>query len=170
MIDATQWIKTLELQPHPEGGHYRQTYKANEGLKVSQLPERFDGHRAFSTAIYYLLQNDEVSALHKINQDEIWHFYDGTGLSLHVIAPDGDYSRLKLGTRLDQGQRPQAWVPAGYLFGATLDDPIGYALCGCTVAPGFEFEDFNMPDRSALIRQFPQHRQIIQKLTKQSAI
>lgn len=155
----------LKLHPHPEGGHYRQTYKAHESINASQLPERFDGGRVFSTAIYYLLQNDEFSALHKINQDEIWHFYDGASLSLHVIAPDGVYTRLKLGKKVDQGQQPQAWVPAGHLFGAALEEPNGFALCGCTVAPGFEFEDFDMPNRSALIQQFPKHRKIIERLT-----
>ncbi len=166
MTDATQLINTLKLQPHPEGGHYRQTYRANESLKASELPERFGGERAFSTAIYFLLQNDEFSALHKIKQDEIWHFYDGVPLSLHVIARDGTYSTEKLGKNINRGLRPQALVRAGNLFGAALDDPDGFALCGCTVAPGFEFDDFEMPSRISLLEEFPKHKVLIEKLTR----
>jgi hypothetical protein len=135
-------------------------------LSRAALPPRFGGDRAFSTAIYFLLVGDDFSALHRIRQDEIFHFYDGSALLLHVIDPHGSYSMVKVGRDLSAGQLPQAVVKAGSLFGATVSDPRSYSLVGCTVAPGFDFADFEMPDREELCRQFPQHRPVIERLTR----
>jgi predicted cupin superfamily sugar epimerase len=130
------------------------------------LPHRFGGDRAFSTAIYFLLEGEDFSALHRIRQDEILHFYDGSALTLHVIDPAGNYATVKLGRDLAAGELPQATMAAGSLFGATVNDPRSYALVGCTVAPGFDFADFSMPSREELCCQFPQHRQIVERLTR----
>jgi hypothetical protein len=130
------------------------------------LPHRFAGPRAFSTAIYFLLERDDFSALHRIHQDEIWHFYEGSSLTVHVIDCEGSYSALRLGRDLVAGDLPQAVVKAGCLFGATVNDQNSYALCGCTVAPGFDFADFTMLSRDELLRQYPQHGPKIEKLTR----
>jgi len=166
MTAAQTWIDGLKLRRHPEGGWFRETYRSDEGVGRAALPPRFGDDRAFSTAIYFLLEGEDFSALHRIKQDEVFHFYDGSSLTVHVIDPDGNYSALKLGRDWTAGERPQAVVPAGSLFGATVNDTRSYSLVGCTVAPGFDFADFELPAREELCRQFPQHREIIEKLTR----
>src|SRR4051794_11801998 len=113
MPSAREWIDHLALTRHPEGGWYRETYRSSETIARAHLPARFDGDRAFATAIYYLLESGDFSALHRIRQDEGWHFYDGSPLTLHQIAPDGACSTHRLGRDLTRGQEPQALVPAG---------------------------------------------------------
>jgi predicted cupin superfamily sugar epimerase len=164
--NAQRWIDRLQLRPHPEGGYFCATYRAAETIARAALPERFQGDRAFSTAIYFLLDQQDFSALHRIKQDELWHFYDGSSLTLHVIADDGRYSCIRLGRKVEDGEVPKAVVPAGCLFGATVDDPSSYALVGCTVAPGFTFDDFEMPTYDQLLKLYPQHRHLIEQLTR----
>lgn len=161
---ATAWIRKLALLPHPEGGHYRETYRAAERLPAGSLPRRFSGPRAFSTSIYFLLQSRECSRLHRIQSDEVWHFYAGSPLTVHVIDTQGRYHTLRLGRNPSSGHLPQVVVPAGAWFGATLDRGRGYALVGCTVAPGFDFADFELADQATLLRQFPRHSRIIKRL------
>jgi predicted cupin superfamily sugar epimerase len=166
MTRAEQWIQGLQLRPHPEGGHYRETYRCSESAQAAALPSRFGGDRAFSTAIYFLLEGEEFSALHRIKQDEVWHFYDGVPLTIHVIEPAGRRSSITLGRSLSAGEVPQAVVKAGCWFGATVGDNRSYSLVGCTVAPGFDFADFEMPAREDLCRLYPQHDQLIRRLTR----
>ncbi len=161
---AAFWIRRLRLKPHPEGGYFRETYRSPERLKTGRLPRRFKGPRAFSTAIYYLLKGTQFSAFHRIRSDELWHFYAGSGLTLHVLK-GGRLSRLRLGLRPKRGETPQAVVPAGAWFAATVNDPASYALAGCTVAPGFDFRDFEWGDRRRLIRRYPAHKSLIEQLT-----
>ncbi len=162
-MTADDWIERLRLVRHPEGGWYRQSYHSTESLPASALPARFAAAHPVSTAIYFLLRGSEFSAFHRLKADEVWHFYEGSALSLHVIAPDGTASVMPLG----RGSF-QAIVPAGHWFGASLDDlsPGAFALVGCTVAPGFIFEDFELADRASLIEQYPQHRALIQRFTR----
>jgi hypothetical protein len=124
--------------------------------------------RSFSTAIFFLLAGEDFSAFHRIKQDEIWHFYDGATLVVHVIDPQGAYTALKLGRDADRGEALQAIVPAGCVFGAALADTRAYALAGCTVAPGFDFADFELGERVRLLRAYPQHRRLIEELTRDS--
>jgi predicted cupin superfamily sugar epimerase len=166
MRDAALWVERLKMVAHPEGGYYTETYRSTETIARDHLPERFGGDRAFSTAILFLLRSGEFSALHRIKQDEVWHHYDGAGLTIHVIDRSDVYSTICLGSVIEKGQSPQAVVTAGCLFGTTVDDTDSYALTGCTVAPGFEFDDFEMPDRAVLLEQYPQHKAIIEKLTR----
>ena len=166
MNDPNHWIKSLQMQQHPEGGWFREDYRSAELIPHEALPDRFTGDRAFSTAIYYLLKQTDVSALHRIRQDEVWHFYEGSSLTIHIIEPDGNYSAAKLGTDLQAGERPMVVVRAGCIFGATVDDTESFSLIGCTVAPGFDFDDFELPSRKRLLEQFPQHKQIIEMLAR----
>lgn len=147
MRDARHWIQELGLQPHPEGGWFRETYRA-AGMTNG---------RNHSTAIYFLLEGGQFSALHRIRSDEVWHFYDGDPLEIHQLGRDV----IPLGP-----DHPQAVVPAGTWFGARLRDGRGFALVGCTVAPGFDFADFELARRSDLLSQFPAHRDIILSLTR----
>ncbi len=148
--------------PHPEGGWFREVYRSHERIVQDALPERFDGSRTFSTAIYFLLNAGEVSRLHRIQQDEVWHFYDGEPLELHRIRPDGEHIVTQVGRT--ENALPLAVVPAGDFFGATVMGEC-YSLVGCTVAPGFEFADFEMPSRDELYQRFPQLGELIQALT-----
>jgi predicted cupin superfamily sugar epimerase len=166
-MTADGWISRLQLERHPEGGWFRQVYRSADALAGEALPARFGGvsHPA-STAIYFLLRGSDFSALHRLKADEVWHFYDGSPLTLHAIAPDGALSHLTLGG--GETARFQAVVPAGHWFGATVDDrsPDAFALVGCTVAPGFIFDDFELADRARLIAQYPRHRVLIERLTR----
>lgn len=163
--DARYWIQMLGLQPHPEGGHYRETYRSSQRLMGCCLHEH-TGPRVAATAIYYLLKGGEFSASHRLRSDEMWHFYTGSPLRIYVIYETGDLQQIVLGSTPEKGETFQAVIPAGCWFGAVVDDPEGYALVGCTVAPGFEFEDFELGDRQRLIELYPQHRHIIEMLTR----
>lgn len=154
---AEYWIERLGLKPHPEGGYYAQTYRAAQTLPNG---------RPVATAIYFLLEHDNFSALHRLSSDEMWHFYAGDPLTVHLIEPEGSYRTLRLGPGLEPGQSFQGVVPAGCWFGATVERPGGYALVGCTVAPGFDFADFELAEREALTRLYPQHRTLIERLTR----
>jgi predicted cupin superfamily sugar epimerase len=164
--DAKYWIDKLRLIAHPEGGYYRQTYRSSMILAKGALPARFTGPRSVSTAIYFLLQGDDFSAFHRLRSDELWHFYAGGPLLVHVIEEDGRYSEIQLGSDADAAQTPQAVVKAGCWFASRLRNPDSFALVGCTVAPGFDFEDFELAKRSELTRIYPQHRDLIERLTR----
>ena len=165
MKNADYWIERLELQPHPEGGYFKETYRSNEVILEHALPERFKGRRVFSTCIYFLLLPNEYSAFHSIQQDEVWHFYAGSPLTIHIIDQQGHYSALKLGNDFEKGESFQTVVPAGCWFAASVDNASECALTGCTVAPGFDFADFEMADRKKLIALYPDHREIIERYT-----
>ncbi len=163
---ADKWIELLELEKHPEGGYFRETYRSMEIIVKEHLPNRFNGDRSFSTAIYFLLKGNDFSALHRMKQDELFHFYDGSPLTIHVIDSSGNYYKKKLGRNIKNGEVPQATVKAGWIFGASVNDSNSYSLVGTTVAPGFDFEDFELLSRDQLIELFPQHKKIIEKLTR----
>jgi predicted cupin superfamily sugar epimerase len=163
--DAQYWINHLDLSPHPEGGYYRATYKSDLTIARSALPSSYQGDRSASTAIYFLLDEGNFSAFHRIASDEVWHFYAGSSLVVYVIDPDGNYFELHLGDGSDEGF--QAVVKAGCWFASRVKDAAGFALVGCTVAPGFDFADFELGVRSELIRAFPAHQKLIEELTRE---
>jgi len=156
--DARSIVEALGLVPHPEGGFYREAFRST--IRVGAAPRE----RAASTAIYFLLAEGTFSALHRVRSDEVWHHYDGGPLELHTIDAAGAHAVSILGRRLALGERPQRVVPAG-VWQAAL--PVGqFALCGCTVAPGFEFADFEMRTREHLTGLFPGLRPLIERLTR----
>jgi len=166
MKPATYWIEKYNLLPHPEGGYYAETYRSSESVDKGALPERFTGNRSFSTGIYFLLGKENFSAFHRIKSDEMWHFYAGDALDIFVIYPEsGQLEIIKLGSNPDNGETFQAVVPAGTWFGSRPAAGSDYCLVGCTVAPGFDFEDFEMADRESLTDLFPQYKKMIQELT-----
>lgn len=164
--DAEYWITKLGLLPHPEGGYFRQTYRADLILNRDALPPNFTGARAASTAIFFLLDGENFSAFHRIRSDELWHFYAGSSLLVHEIADDGNYSQILLGNNPDAAEVFQGVVKTGRWFASCLRDPKSFALVGCTVAPGFDFEDFELAKRAELIKLFPQHRDLVEQLTR----
>lgn len=154
------------MQPHPEGGYFVETYRSAEHIAHSALPNRFSGDRVFGTAIYFLLESHHISALHRIQADELWHFYTGGPLDVFVITQEGELTIIKLGNNPDRGEVFQAVVPAGCWFGSKPAEGSSFSLVGCTVAPGFDFADFEMADRDTLLRQYPQHKTIIETLSE----
>jgi len=164
-MDAAQIIERLKLNPHPEGGHFRETYRAAESVEGPALPRRFGGTRSISTAIYFLLETGQCSHLHRIKADEVWHFYAGDPLIVVEIDPAGRLKTTRLGGDLGTGAVYQHIVPAGSWFGAVPDETSRFALVGCTVAPGFDFADFELADQATLLAEYPAHRDWILRLT-----
>ena len=165
-MTTAEIIRRLALVRHPEGGWFRETYRSAETVPADALPVRFCGERSLSTAIYFLLERGDVSALHRIKSDEIWHFYAGASLSIHVFAKEGMHETLKLGTDIGAGETFQVVVPAGCWFGAEVDGKGPYSLVGCTVTPGFDFADFEMGDGGQLLQIYPAYAEIIRRLTR----
>ncbi len=153
----------LELIPHPEGGFYKETYRSEGQVKDPYLGAET---RSFSTAIYFLLVSGNFSAFHRIRQDEMWHFYDGKAIDLHIISQQGVYSLVKIGNDFSSGEVPQYVVKAGDWFASEVSTINAYSLAGCTVSPGFDFADFEMAKADELTREFPQYAEIISRLTR----
>ena len=164
--EIKQLVKSLALLPHPEGGFYKEVYRSNQVIAQEVLPDDFSGDRSYCTSIYFVLTSDNFSAFHRIKQDEIWHFYGGSCLSVHVIDASGAYTEHKLGMNLTQGERPQLVVPGGCWFASSVPAKNSYAFVGCTVAPGFEFDDFELAERTVLQKAYPKYSEIIHKLTR----
>jgi len=155
-------IEKLKLTPHPEGGYFRETYRSE-----ILIPGSFSGvpaERNLSTSIYYLLEEKDISLFHRIKSDEIWHHYLGSSVILHCLGENG-YFKVKIGSKIEESEIPQFTVRANIWFAAEVEDKESYALSGCTVAPGFDFNDFEMGDRNELIRQFPEYTDLIIKFT-----
>lgn len=158
-------ISKLALEPHPEGGYFKETYRSIGEINEESLGAVYKGKRNYATCIYFLLTSDNFSALHRIKQDEIWHFYDGSPIKLHVISALGIHTVTIIGRDIHQGETPQFVVPGGCWFAAEVLHKNTYSLVGCTVSPGFSFEDFELKTRKELICLFPDKEEIISKLT-----
>ena len=165
MQPAEYWIQHLHLQPHPEGGFYKETYRSGEAIPQNGLPPRFPGPRSFSTAIYFLLRSQDRSLFHRIKSDELWHWHAGSTLSIYVLDKQG-LTVHRLGKNPDKGESLQIAIPANCWFGAKVDEENSYTLTGCTVAPGFDFEDFELGDRKELLQQYPNHIDAVELLTR----
>jgi uncharacterized protein len=165
---AAALISALGLVQHPEGGWYRETYRSSEHIPGNALPDRFEGLRSCCTAIFFLLEQGDYSALHRIKSDELWFFHGGTGLTIHLLTADGIHSAIRLGADIAAGEVFQAMVPAGTWFGAEMSGTGEYSLVSCTVAPGFDFADFEMAKREVLLLQYPEHVAVIKRLTSQA--
>ena len=166
MPSAEELIRHLGLAPHPkEGGFFRETYRAGESLPASALPPRYQGPRSASTAIYYLLTPTTFSALHRLQTDEIFHFYLGDPIRMLQLDPDGTGRTIVLGPDVLHGQQLQVLAPRGIWQGSCLEPGGAFALVGCTVAPGFEYIDYEAGDRQTLLRQYPAFADMIRRLT-----
>lgn len=165
-MEVQQLVAQLKLQPHPEGGFFKETYRSTESIALDALPERFGGDRQLATAIYFLLVEDNFSAFHRIKADETWHFYLGQPIQVVEITPNGQLVQTTLGTELAMGQVPQYTVKAGHWFASHVLDWQGHGLVGCTVAPGFDFADFELAESGHLSALYPEHADIISKLTR----
>ncbi|GAA4460792.1 cupin domain-containing protein [Nemorincola caseinilytica] len=161
--NAGYWKEKLQLTSHPEGGAYGEIYRAAMVLPQSVLTTMHNGDRNAMTSIYFLLGEGEYSAFHRIASDELWHHYDGDTLCVYEITPDGVLHTHFLG--LEDGAIPFAVIKAGSWFASRVAAGGSYTLCGCTVAPGFDFADFELANRTDLQAQYPQHAALIAELT-----
>ncbi|MEM8847784.1 MAG: cupin domain-containing protein [Bacteroidota bacterium] len=168
MSKIQELIHRFNLEPHPEGCYFRETYRSNGHIESSALPNAYVGKRNYSTCIYFLLTSDTFSAFHRIKQDEIWHFYQGSSIRLHLISEEGEYTKVTIGTDFESDQVPQFVVPGGFWFAAEVMEIDSFSFVGCTVSPGFDFQDFELPSRKKLLGKFPQHRKVIERLTRET--
>jgi uncharacterized protein len=163
---AQKYIKQLQLKKHPEGGYYKEVYRSGEIILPEHLPKRYKSSRNFSTSIYFLLEGKQFSSFHFLKSDELWHFYDGSSVLLYIITKNGELSVKKLGRSKDS--ELQLTIEKQNWFAAELEDKKSFAIFGCTVSPGFEFDDFILGKRNDLLKKFPQHSTLIKRLTKSS--
>ncbi|MCA1809717.1 MAG: cupin domain-containing protein [Kiritimatiellia bacterium] len=163
--DVKDLVRRLDLRPHPEGGYYRETYRAAESIPAAGLPPRYAGPRSMGTAIIFLLPTGRHSRWHRLRSDEIWHFYAGAPLELYDISAAGELRLTLLGEPLGNPSAVcQAVVPAGHWFAARPRPGGAFALTGCTVAPGFDFQDFELADNPGLCQAFQDHASLIRQL------
>ena len=166
LITANKLVKEYALLPHPEGGYYKESYRSLEKIAANALPERFSEEKCFGTAIYFLLEKGDFSAFHRIKSDECWHFYAGAGLLIYVLSPDGSLEIIALGNNPMKGEQFQAIVPACCWFASEPAEGTAFSFVGCTVAPGFDFIDFELAEKAELSEQFPQYQQLINRLVR----
>jgi len=167
---AAQLIEHLRLERLTfEGGHFLQTYVAAESIAAEALPARYGGPRKLGSAIYYLLTSepDSFSALHRLQTDEIHHFYLGDPVEMLLLHPDGRGERIVLGPDILGGQYVQFVVPRGVWQGSRLVYGGSFALMGTTMAPGFDFADWTEGNRDALVQEYPEPAELIRALTRQ---
>jgi hypothetical protein len=159
-----KYIKQLQLKKHPEGGYYKEVYRSGEMILPEHLPKRYKSSRNFSTSIYFLLEGKQISTFHLLQSDELWHFYDGSSVILYIINQKGKLSVNKLGRGKDCVL--QLVIEKQNWFAAEVENKKSFSLFGCTVSPGFEFDDFELGKRQEIIKKFPHHNTLISRLTK----
>lgn len=156
MTTAQELVQTLGLLPHPEGGFYKETYRSELTLEGKD--------RQLMTSIYFLLTSANVSKFHRIKSDELWYFHAGSPLIVHTLGEHG-HQQHHLGLDLSKGQQPFLWIPKDTIFGSTVLENDDFSLVSCAVAPGFDFRDFELFERSELLRAYPEHKEIVERLS-----
>lgn len=162
---AKYYINKLHLEPHPEGGYYREIYRSGEIFFTEFLGGENKKSRSTITSIYFLLEGKQVSHFHRLKSDEIWHFYDGTPVKIHLITKDRKNEEVTLGSRIEDGEYLQFVIKKENWFAAEVIDKNSFSLVGCDVAPGFDFEDFELGKSEIMIKEFPEHKDLILKFT-----
>ena len=162
-ITQQELINTYNLLPHPEGGYYCETYRSKGIIPNTALPSSMSGERNYATAIYFLLTAGSFSAFHRIKQDEVWHYYTGSNLFVHELKPSGAYIRHNVGPT----GVFQTVIEAGSWFASEVVDDSGFSFVGCTVAPGFDFRDFELATATTLAAEYTEHRDLITRLCRQ---
>ncbi len=161
---AKDLIEQLQLRKHPEGGYYREIFRSEEKI-LKGLPDRYEGERCICTSIYFLLSENDFSAFHRLKSDEIWHFYSGSALDIYVIGSNGELSIHSIGNSTGENELFQVVIKRGQWFAAEVRDKNFFSLVGCTVAPGFDFKDFELGKRDTLLSEYPSHKDLITRLT-----
>jgi uncharacterized protein len=158
--NAAYWIQHLNLQPHPEGGYYKEVFRS----KQSVLRAGGDELKQACTSIYYLLEGTDYSGFHRIASDELWYFHKGGPLLIHIVDEQGVYSSIEL-SDTSSGVL-SAVVEAGLWFASEIRSGNGFALVSCAVAPGFEFSEFEMAEKQAMMLLYPQHEELFGRLCR----
>jgi predicted cupin superfamily sugar epimerase len=166
-MDANEVMRLLKLVKHPEGGWFRETYRSEETISSSALPQRYGSPRSFSTNIFYLITEVGFAAIHRVTSDEMFHFYLGDPAVLTIISPRGELTEICLGSGIQDGQVLQAMVPRDHWQGIYVKPGGSWSLLGATVAPGFDFQDFYQPGREEMFKLYPQHEATIMQLTRE---
>ncbi len=167
MKTAEYWIEKLGLLPHPEGGYYKETYRADEDIDSASLPQRYKGGRSFGTAIYFLITSEAPSTFHRLLSDELWFFHAGDPLRVYGLRQGENLWKKDLGMSLENNQSLQAIISKNTWFAAEVLAPNSYTLISCTVHLGFDFRDFELAKRDELIAKFPQEPSLVERLTKE---
>jgi uncharacterized protein len=166
MTLINQLVIRYNLLPHPEGGYFKETYRSTMQIAEAALPDVYGGQRSVATAIYFLITKGNFSAFHRINSDETWHFYTGSPLWVHILFPDGRYERVTIGPDFENGQQFQFTVPGGCWFASECAPGGDFSFVGCTVAPGFDFADFELANAGELTVHYPAQKELIERLCR----
>lgn len=156
MKTAEYYIKNLNMDPHIEGGYFKESFISNDEARKD---------KKLWSSIYFLLRTGEVSNFHRLKSDELWYYHDGEALTIYMITPEGELITSQLGKNIENGEMPQVLVPKGYIFGSAMNND-GYSLVGCMVSPAFDYKEFELFDREYLLSLYPEHKEIILKLTR----
>jgi predicted cupin superfamily sugar epimerase len=158
---AAYWISHLNLQPHPEGGYFKEVFRSAMDVERVAKP----GIKQACTSIYYLLEGDDYSGFHRIRSDEVWYFHKGESLHIHAIDENGTYTLHRL-SDMPEGNLSVV-IPAGQWFAAEMPSKSGFVLVSCAVAPAFDFNEFEMAKKQVLLAQYPQHAGVIERLCRE---
>jgi len=158
MKSAEYYIKNLNMDPHIEGGYFKESFISNDEVKKD---------KKLWSSIYFLLRTGEVSNFHRLKSDELWYYHDGEALTIYMITPEGELVTRQLGKNIENGETPQILVPKGYIFGSAMNND-GYTLVGCMVSPAFEYDEFELFKREYLLELYPNYKDIIIKLTREN--
>lgn len=158
-MNKSDYINHLHLQPHPEGGWYRQVYHSADTF----APATVNKARYYYTSIYFLLDASSPSHFHRLKHDELWYYHAGDPITIYSLYPNGSSNQVILGPHLDKGEQLQYRVSAGVIFGSAVNAD-GFSLVSCAVAPGFDYHDFEIFDQKTLLAKYPQNRDVIEKL------
>ncbi|MCU0343414.1 MAG: cupin domain-containing protein [Ignavibacterium sp.] len=160
---AKYYIQKLQLNKHPEGGYYREIYRSGEMISIDAPKKNLK--RNVSTSIYFLLEGLQISKFHRLNSDELWHFYDGSSVKIYVIDEKGKLTEIILGKKTDSGEVFQTVIKKNNWFASEVMNKRSFALIGCTVSPGFDFSDFELAKRDNLFEKYPKHKELIFRFT-----
>lgn len=170
MTDAEYFIQHLNMVPHPEGGYFAESYLSSLTMKdygAENVASYGGEDRKLWSSIYFLLCRGEVSHFHRLQYDELWYYHAGNALTVYTIDADGVLTAHKLGLNAAEGELPQVLVPAGVIFGSAMENE-GFSLVGCLCAPCFRYEEFELFDRETLLKAYPEHAEVIRRLTPES--
>ncbi len=160
---AKYYIDKLKLIPHPEGGYYKEIYRSGEYISIEGLPNRYKSKRVFSTSIYFLLEGKQISRFHRLKSDEVWHFYDGSPVALYIL--NNNIEKIILGKKIVDGNTFQYTIKKNNWFAAEVIKNNSFALIGCSVSPGFDFNDFELAENKYLKKKYPEYEKIINRFT-----
>ncbi len=156
MKDVNYWIEQLGMEPHPEGTYFKENYRSSEKIE----------NRSLLTSVTILMKGGTKNLFHYLEGDEIWYFHNGDAIDVFLIHLDGRLEEIKFGKNIEAGEQLQIAIPTGTIFGAIASEKVNYCLFGCAVAPGFDFNSFHLCEREELLRQYPEFRNEIVRLTK----